>query len=54
MAFSVPHDAIITRDTRPATLSDVKQGDPVAVQYFVSSDAVYVIKRIIDSQPGNH
>ena len=51
MAFSVPKDAIITRETHSVTLSDVKQGDPVSVRYYTSSEAVYVAMSVIDSQP---
>ena len=53
MAFSVPDNAVITRETRPVKLGDVKQGDPVAIQYNTSSDAVYVVTSIIDSRPDN-
>ena len=42
MAFSVPDDASITGGTKKIGLMDIKQGDPVTIQYYSPSPGKFV------------
>ncbi|MBF0489538.1 MAG: hypothetical protein HQL15_02835 [Candidatus Omnitrophica bacterium] len=50
MVFFVPKEAIISRETLPATLGDIREGDSVSVRYYNSSEAVYVVVSINGSK----
>lgn len=50
MAFFVPNEAVITRQTRPVTLAEVREGDSAFIQYYISSGAVYVVTSIVGSK----
>lgn len=52
MAFSVPDHVTMTRNTHVIGLMDIREGDPVTVQYYKSARATYVVETIIDNKVG--
>jgi len=53
MAFSVSDHARIVRNTHDAGLLDIKEGDPVTIQYTSASLGKNSILRLVDNKPGN-
>lgn len=51
MAFYVPTGVNIVLETRDITLTDIKQGDPVTIQYYTSSLSKNVVLSIVDNKP---
>lgn len=51
MAFFVPGNAKVVRETQDIGLMDIKQGRPVTIQYYTSSPGKNVIVSIVDNKP---
>lgn len=51
MAFFVPGDAKVVRETHDIGLMDIKQGRPVTIQYYTSSPGKNVVVSIVDNKP---
>jgi len=54
MSFSVPENAIITQDTQDIGLMDIKESNPVTIQYDIASPGMDVVESIIDNKPSSH
>jgi hypothetical protein len=54
ISFSVPANAIITRDTRDIGLMDLAGGHPVTIQYDISSPGKNIAESIVDHKSASH
>jgi len=50
----VAGNAIITSDTHDVGLMDIREGDPVTIQYDVSSPGKDMVDSIVDNKPSSH